>query len=379
MGVSGRRAAGVPRGTVSLGLRRILSEDDAAANGALRRAGYVAAQLRGGVNASATSAPAGPRNRKSWPPGFRNAWRLNSVRGSTRTARIVRRSIASCSSGRASSSSKRVVSTSARPRPSARIASRRKTAFRVLDSTSRRCRRGTASARGIAGDPPPEPMSITDTAVGAHVARRNQRLDQQPIDRLVLAGRVELERRQVHPRVPLREERVIPLEAVGELGREIDARLSRAAAQPIAKLPRAHPSGLRRGARAADRVLAKISAQNRDGGGRGARDAKRLAERFRPRLGKPLDQLARQARHAVEGHRGRNPGRLELPAPLDSLTLPHQIPLILHRRFGRHDVEVGVQRGDVQVRYLRCLSKVCSLTPAAEGRGRRAAGCRPRP
>jgi len=81
------------------------------------------------------------------------------ARASTRTARMVTRSCASCRSGRARSSSNRAVATSVSFRPSARTASRRNTDLRVLDSTISSRTFGMASASGIAGDPPPLPTS----------------------------------------------------------------------------------------------------------------------------------------------------------------------------------------------------------------------------
>ena len=65
----------------------------------------------------------------------------------------------------------------------------------------------------------PQSQCRSPTPWSRHMARGDERLDEKAIDRLVLPGRVELERRQVHVRVPFGEERVIPLEALRKLAR----------------------------------------------------------------------------------------------------------------------------------------------------------------
>ena len=80
-----------------------------------------------------------------------------------RTARTVTTSDSAATPPRAARSSYRQASTTVRSRPSCRAASRRNAAFLVFDSTMRSRTAGTASFIGIAGDPPPDPMSVTDT------------------------------------------------------------------------------------------------------------------------------------------------------------------------------------------------------------------------
>ena len=80
-----------------------------------------------------------------------------------RTARTVTTSDSAAAPPRAARSSYRQASTTVCSRPSCRAASRRNAAFLVFDSTMRSRTAGTASFIGIAGDPPPDPMSVTDT------------------------------------------------------------------------------------------------------------------------------------------------------------------------------------------------------------------------
>lgn len=81
-----------------------------------------------------------------------------------RTARTVTTSDSAATPPRPARSSYRQASTTVRSRPSCRAASRRNAAFLVFDSTMRSRTAGTASFIGIAGDPPPDPMSVTDTS-----------------------------------------------------------------------------------------------------------------------------------------------------------------------------------------------------------------------
>jgi len=131
----------------------------------------VAFHSKGGVTLSDGSDVPDPRKRNTSPPGLANAWRVRRTRDSMRTARIVTRSCASWRSGRASSSSNLAVTTSASFRPRVRTASRKNTDFRVFASTMRRRARGTASTKGIAGEPPPLPTSsIRATCAGTYRA-----------------------------------------------------------------------------------------------------------------------------------------------------------------------------------------------------------------
>ena len=78
---------------------------------------------------------------------------------STPTALTLTRSCDSCNSGRVSKSSALTVSTVVSGRLSWRAASRRNADFLVFDSTMTRWSDGIAIFSGMAGDPPPEPMS----------------------------------------------------------------------------------------------------------------------------------------------------------------------------------------------------------------------------
>jgi len=115
---------------------------------------------RSGGTTSGESGPLAPRNRNNKPPGRTNAWRVSSVRTSTRTARSESTSNASWSSGLASNSSYRDVSTVAWSRRNALTASRRKADFLAFASTIVKAAACAHSFNGIAGDPPPLPISI---------------------------------------------------------------------------------------------------------------------------------------------------------------------------------------------------------------------------
>ena len=82
-----------------------------------------------------------------------------SVFGSALTARNVTTSADSWSSCLTSSSSNRACSTPVLVRPSCRTASRRNATFLVFDSTISIDIPGATNFIGMAGDPPPEPMS----------------------------------------------------------------------------------------------------------------------------------------------------------------------------------------------------------------------------
>ena len=121
----------------------------------------VSCHTSGGRVSSGRSLAPPPRKRNSCPPGFTNACRPSNSWPSTRTARSVSTSCASCRSARVSSVSYRQVSTAVRSSSSRRQTSRKNAAFRAFASTMRRCSPGAASFMGIAGDPPPDPISTT--------------------------------------------------------------------------------------------------------------------------------------------------------------------------------------------------------------------------
>ncbi len=86
----------------------------------------------------------------------------SSVACSIFTARTVTTSSDSCKSGRTRSSSNLDVSTCVRSRPRDRDTWRKNTDFRTFTSTRVRERSGRHSLMGMAGDPPPDPMSNSD-------------------------------------------------------------------------------------------------------------------------------------------------------------------------------------------------------------------------
>jgi len=106
------------------------------------------------------------RNQSNRPPGRIKTARVFRSRRSALTARIDAKAADSCRVGSISSCSKRPLYTSASAKPSCRTASRRKAAFLTFDSTIVKRRSGIATLRGIAGEPPPEPMSSRPPATG---------------------------------------------------------------------------------------------------------------------------------------------------------------------------------------------------------------------
>ena len=121
--------------------------------------GCVSSHASGGRRSSGMSGPLPPRNRNTNPPGRTNAWSPFSTRDSTRTARNVSTSCASCSSARVRRDSNRAVSTSAPSTSRCRQASRRNAARRTFDSTMSKGASRSANFIGMAGDPAPDPMS----------------------------------------------------------------------------------------------------------------------------------------------------------------------------------------------------------------------------
>lgn len=86
------------------------------------------------------------------------------------------------------------------------------------------------------------PASGTDVQraprVGSDVPRGDDRLDQEPIDRVVLTTRGQPKRREIDLCVPLREQRIVAIEPIDEVGCQLGARLFSAASDAIAKFPR---------------------------------------------------------------------------------------------------------------------------------------------
>ena len=151
----------VPRGT-PWPIGRLMSTVNRLLEASTR--GWVFCHSNGGTTIGGLSGPVGPLKSSTCPPGRKKACSVWSTRGSTLTALIVKTSNASCRSGRAKSSSTRAVSTRASSRLSCLIASRRKADFLVFASTMVSWRLGNASFSGIAGEPPPEPTSISARA-----------------------------------------------------------------------------------------------------------------------------------------------------------------------------------------------------------------------
>ena len=246
----------------------------------------------------------------------RNACRLTSVRGSTRTARIVTRSRPSCSSGRVSSSSKRDVSTSASPRSELadRLAQEDRLPRLRFDHSQVKPRRGErernrrASRRRIRCRSRCSASGGTwRAATSGSISRRSMASSWPP---------ARGERRQVDLRVPLRQERVIALEPIGEL-----RRADRPAALPARRRRRSRNSrALIRGP--PDRLggsashagaMAEERAEHGDGGRCRAGNPQRLTQRLGPHLREALDQLARQAGDPLEREIPRE-SRVLLPA-----------------------------------------------------------------
>src|SRR5262245_5053461 len=125
--------------------------------------------------------------------------------------------------------------TSASAISNARVASRRNTDFRVFASTSSSCVDGRANASGIAGEPPPLPISII-RAIGC-----DERFDQQSIDR----GRallLEIQPGQVHLLVPGHQQFEVDLELRRQRWAEHDTSAPGSSNQAVLKLATGHCS-----------------------------------------------------------------------------------------------------------------------------------------
>ena len=171
--------------------------------------GCVALQTRGGRISSGRSLAPPPLKRNSWPPGFTNACNPRRSGPSTRTARSVSTSCASCKSVRVSSDSYRQVSTAVPSSSSCRHTSRKNAAFRALASTINRSTPGAASFIGIAGEPPPDPMSTNrprcvgsrSTAIsGSTISRSRPRSRSSSAVRFILSFQRRSSSTYVHSR-----------------------------------------------------------------------------------------------------------------------------------------------------------------------------------
>ena len=211
------------------------------------------------------------------------------------------RSIRPQSSDRSTSCSNRSFSTVTCSSPPVRTASRRNAAFLALDSTIVKRTHVRISFNGIAGEPPPVPRSSQCLVVKPNMSAGQNRLDDQPIDR-VIRGLIELEGGQIDPAVPFGE----TLEISGELRDLLRGRGRGRAKQPFVDVfgkrarHRADGGTGARGLSAGDgRCVQRrwtlvlrspgeggpardVSRDNGDGGRRDAGNARRLADRVGP-------------------------------------------------------------------------------------------------
>src|SRR5437588_3199025 len=87
------------------------------------------------------------------------------------------------------------------------------------------------------------------------------------------------------------------------------------------------------------KIATEIGAQDRDGGRRHTRNSQRMRQRIGLHLREPLDDLSREAGHALVGKCSRNPTRLVASSPFDFTRLPTQITGELNRGFKARDVD----------------------------------------
>ena len=261
--------------------------------------GYVAIHASGGGGESSRSLLLAPRNSINLPPGRRKACSVFKVRVSMRTARIETRSRASCSSARGRSSSNRDVSTSAsrRPERANRFAQEHALAGLDFDHPERKVAAGQlerdrrrASAR----------TGIQEGAgVFRNVARGNDRLDDQPIDRLIVAPRDQTVGREIDLGVPFREELIVGLEAFDQ------SRLEGNSSRLRSRLSRSRNSLLATSrtealCRPVDSESIEVGSNDRHSRRRNSRDSLGLTERFRPGFRESLDHFSREAGYSLK-------------------------------------------------------------------------------
>ena len=251
------------------------------------------------------------------------------------------------------------VSTSASFSASARTASRRNTALRVLTSTIRSARLLLASLSGIAGDPPPDPASSNVRAFsGTYRAATTGSISSRSIASSSPFRR-ESERSEVDLRVPLGEELVIDFEVFDETGVERDCLPTSPGASAVRET---HDSPQRdteitTSACGRDRDSESIEVGADDGNGRrrDAGNALGLAECFGAGFGESLDHLARQARDSFERKCVGYLTALRVLRAGDGLLLPQQVALVLDRRFDRGEVEQPIGRRRLKLPRRRAL------------------------
>ena len=230
------------------------------------------------------SGPDGPRKSSIAAPDRRNACSVIKALGSIRTALIESTSNRSCNSGCASSSSNRLFSTRASASSKWRTASRRKADFRVLASTIvNSTGRPAARVSGSAGEPPPEPTSISLIARHSRkVARGNHRFQKKAVD----CGIGVVERGQVDLPVPALQQLVVETELFRQVVGKEHAGLRCPACEARPKGDRSHLTSVS--------ALQSIDVRrdNRHGRRRHAGNARGLTERSGTNIPEPLDHLA---------------------------------------------------------------------------------------
>ena len=111
--------------------------------------------------------------------------------------------------------------------------------FARLGFHHQQARAGDGQRQRNGGDPPPLPTSSNRVVAAGTCLAADQRLNQQPIQRVRRRIR-QLEAGQVDLAVPRRQQPVVDLEPGAELGRHRHARTARPAADPILELAAGH-------------------------------------------------------------------------------------------------------------------------------------------
>ena len=165
--------------------------------------------------------------------------------------------------------------------------------------------RATARHIGIAGEPPPDPMSMcwNDAAVGRYRAARTGSRSRRSM-RLIAVRQGS----QVDLAVPAREQLEVRDETIGELVVEEEARAGSPLLQSASRISRARPRDYQRAAGRGER--SRYARDHGHGRRRHARNVRGLPEGLRSDRGEPLDHLAREARDPGEREIPRNAARL---------------------------------------------------------------------
>src|SRR5262245_12097309 len=99
------------------------------------------------------------------------------------------------------------------------------------------------------------------------------------------------------------------------------------------------------------RTSRHVSGEDGDGCGRHARNSQRVAERVRSNLREPLNNFARQSRHALERKVRRDPTALVFLGSCDLGFLATQVAGILDRRLDARDVDRRGHAVEPEVRH----------------------------